>query len=66
MFLLFSIREVIDLLFGKELYIRFTVRVFVNVYRFFVCVLLSLFWFRGWDVGFDCIKVFPIWFPIPC
>ena len=41
-----------DHLFGKELFIRFTVRVFREFLSNFVCVLLFLFDIEGgmWDV----------------
>ena len=42
MLLLFSIRVAERLLFGKELFFRFTVRVFREHLSIFVCVLLSL------------------------
>ena len=54
MLLLFSIGVAECQQFGKELPIRITMRVFLNVYEF-VCVLPSLL-FRGWDMGFDCIN----------
>ena len=42
MLLLFSVKELHDHLFGKELFIRFTMRVFHDCLSIFVCVLLSL------------------------
>ena len=42
MLLPFSIRQLNDNLFGKELFIRFNVRVFRRRWSNFACVLLSL------------------------
>ena len=42
MLLLFSIRELTHRLFEKELFLRFTVRVFRERLPFFVCVFFSL------------------------
>ena len=42
MLLLFSVKELHDHLFGKELFILFTVPVFRDCLSIFVCVLLSL------------------------
>ena len=44
-------------LFGRGLDVRFAVLAFRE--RFInLCVCLLPFWFRGWDVGFDCIDLF--------
>ena len=47
MLLLFKLAQLNDHLFVKELFIRFTVRVFHERLCNFVCVLLSLFGFEG-------------------
>ena len=47
MLLLVLIREMYVHLFGKELFIRFTMRVFRGRLSNFVCVLLPLLVFRG-------------------
>ena len=52
MLMLFQLGYLYDHLFGKELFIRFTVMPFVNVCQF-VCALLSVLDLR---VVFDCIN----------
>ena len=46
MLLLFSVMSLNDQLFGKELFIRFTVRVFRGRLSNLMCVLLSLYVLR--------------------
>ena len=45
-------------MFGKYMYIRFTVHVFRERLSNCVCVCVCFFpfWVLGWDVGFDCIR----------
>ena len=43
MLMLCSIRELNDHLFGKELFIRFTGRAFVNIFSLGVCFLIFFF-----------------------
>ena len=38
-----------------KIFIRFTVRSFMNIYQL-VRVLFSFLVYRGWGVGFDCIS----------
>ena len=50
-----------DQLFGKEMFIQFTVRVFRECLSICVCVCVCVsaslpFVFWGWNVGFDCIS----------
>ena len=53
---LFSVRQLNDLLFGRELFIRFTVGVFPG--RLSICVCASfLFWFDGGIL--DLIELIP-------
>ena len=59
MLLLFSIRELNDHLFGKELFIWFTVCVFRKRFQF-LCVFFFPVWLLGWDMGFDCINSRPL------
>ena len=42
-------------MYGKELFIRFTVRVFRERLSFFFGVSFIPFWFLWWDMRFDCI-----------
>ena len=49
----------------KELFIRFTVRVFRERLSIFVCVLLPLL-VSGWDVEFDCINSWSLSFYLLC